>query len=37
MGSAIHPKADERPCFAPYWTAQKRRNELAEPTKVDRG
>ena len=25
-----------RPCFAPYWTSQKTRNRLAEPTAVDR-
>ncbi len=26
----------DRPCFAPYWDAQKTKNELAEPTKVER-
>ena len=26
-----------RPCFAPYWDSQGKRNTLAEPTKVERG
>jgi dihydropyrimidinase len=26
----------DRPCFAPYWEAQKTKNELAEPSKVER-
>lgn len=26
----------DRPCFAPYWHAQSRRNELAAPTAVER-
>lgn len=26
----------DRPCFAPYWSAQKTVNRLAEPTKVER-
>ena len=26
----------ERPCFAPYWSAQNRRNTLAEPSGVER-
>jgi dihydropyrimidinase len=26
----------DRPCWAPYWTAQKTRNEKARPTKVER-
>ena len=26
-----------RPPFAPYWTSQKKRNDLVEPTRVDRG
>ncbi len=27
----------DRPCFAPYWDAQQRRNAVNEPTKVERG
>jgi dihydropyrimidinase len=27
----------KRPCFPSYWENQMLRNELAEPTKVDRG
>jgi dihydropyrimidinase len=26
----------ERPCFSPYWTSQEKRNELSQPTKVER-
>ncbi len=26
----------DRPCFAPYWQAQRVKNDLAEPTKVER-
>ena len=26
----------DRPCYGPYWTSQLRRNELKEPTKVER-
>ena len=26
----------DRPCFAPYWDAQHKRNRLAEPTRVER-
>jgi dihydropyrimidinase len=26
----------DRPCFAPYWSAQNLRNTLAEPSAVER-
>jgi dihydropyrimidinase len=26
----------DRPCWAPYWSAQKAKNRLAEPTPVER-
>ena len=26
----------DRPCFSPYWASQQKRNELSQPTKVER-